>query len=108
MVAVGQGDAEPAGQRQRRCDTGDDRDGHAMPFEHVDLLASAAKDHGIAGLEAHHMLALARKRQHQRVDVVLLAALAGRALAHQHALGLAARQLEHFGGHQIIEQDDIG
>ncbi|MCY1546172.1 hypothetical protein D9M68_821540 [compost metagenome] len=107
-VAMGERDAEAAGEGQGRGDARNDRYGDAMRFEHGDFLARAAKDHRVAGLEADHMLALPGQRQHGLVDIFLPARVAPGALAHQHALGLATRQFEHVCGNQIIEQDDIG
>ena len=108
MVAMGQRQAEPAGQSQGGGDAGHHGDGNAVAFQHLDLLAGATEDHRIARFEPHHMLALLREAQHHGIDIFLLAAVARGALAHQHPPGLAAGHFEHLGRDQVIEQDHIG
>ena len=50
----------------------------------LDLLAAAAEDEGVAALEAHHVLAFARRHDHQLLDEGLRRALAAAALADVH------------------------
>ena len=52
-------------------DSGYDFERHAGLRQGLDLLAAAAEDVGVAALEAHHALALARQAHHERVDVLL-------------------------------------
>ena len=72
------------------------------------LLGGAAEHHGIAALEAHHTLAVARQTHHQAIDVVLPAGGTAAGLADQHAPRLAPRQLEDLRADQPVVEDDVG
>jgi hypothetical protein len=74
----------------------------------LDLLVGPAEDHGVAALEAHHVLAGTGQRHHQGIDLLLLAGGAVAGLADQHLFRLAAGEIEDVRRHQIVEQDHVG
>ena len=65
--------AEARRRALRGGDAGHDLDWNAGGAAGRDLLAGAAEDHRVAALEPHHPLAGPGERDHQRVDLVLLA-----------------------------------
>ena len=91
----------------RRADAGDDLDPNPGSMTGGDLLAGAGENEGVAALEPHHPPARFGKRDHQRVDLVLLASCPVAGLADQHLFRLAPRKVENFRRNQVIDQDDV-
>src|SRR5262249_62179542 len=65
----------------RGADAGDDLDWNPRSMTSGDLLGGARKNEGIAALEPHHPTDRFGRREHQRINLVLLASssVAGRA-----------------------------
>ena len=91
----------------RGGDAGHDLDWSPGRPARRDLLAGAAEDHGVAALEPHHPLAGPGERDHQRVDLVLLAGWSVAGLADQHLLGLAPGEIEDLGRDEIVDENDV-
>ncbi len=64
--------------------------GNAVGRQHLQFLAAAAEDEGVAALEPHHLPARARQLHEQGVDVVLRHAVVVALLADIDALGIVA------------------
>ena len=79
-----------------------------MRAQEIDLLAAAAEHERIAALEPHHVFAALRVLDQQLVDLFLRGAATADELADVEARGIAAREIEHFGGHQPVVHDDVG
>ena len=75
--------------------------------QEIDLLAAAAEHERIAALEAHDVFAALRMLDEQLVDLFLRGAAAADELADVETRGIAAREIEHFGGHEAVVHDDI-
>src|SRR4029453_13651497 len=88
-LPMGERNGELRGGTQRRGDAGHDLDRDAGPATGIDLLGGTAEDQGIAALETHDATAVARKPDHQRVDVVLPARRRVAGLADQDAARLS-------------------
>lgn len=108
MLAVSQRNPKPGGHRACCRDAGNDVNGNVFTVEVGDFLAGPAKDHRIAGLEPHHPFARLGELYHHSVDVLLTAALASAAFSHQHAPRLPPSKLQHLGGNEVVEEDDVG
>ena len=76
--------------------------------QEIDLLAAAAEHERIAALEAHDVLAALRVLDEQLVDLFLRGAATADELADVEARGIAAREIQDFGGHEAVVHDDIG
>ena len=61
----------------------------------------------MAAVRRRCLLAGPGEGDHHPIDVVLPAAFALAALAHQHALRLAAGKLQHIVGDQIVIENDV-
>ncbi len=79
-----------------------------MRAQVVDLLAAAPEHERIAALEPHDVLAALRVLDEQLVDLFLRGAAAADELADVEARGVAAREIQDFGGHEPVVHDDIG
>ena len=79
-----------------------------MRAQVVDLLAAAPEHERIAALEPHDVLAALRVLDEQLVDLFLRRAATADELADVEARGVAAREIQDFGGHEPVVHDDVG
>ncbi len=91
---------------ERGRDTRHDGVGNAVRLQHLELFTAAAENEGVTALQSRDALAAAGELNEQRVDALLLAALAG-FLADEDALRVAARALEHRLADQPVIKDHV-
>ena len=97
VLAVRERHAQSGGGRQPGSDAVDHLHGDAGGQQVFALLAAAAEDEGVAALQPHDVLALARRQDHQPLDEGLRRALAAAALAHVHDARTRGRM-----GHDLL------
>ncbi len=76
-------------------------------FQMRNFLARSPEQDSVAALQSDDVLALARKLQHERVDVLLTAGRAVAALTNEHSLGVRSRERQDLLRNQRIEENDI-
>jgi hypothetical protein len=108
LVAEGERKACLGGASECCRDAWHDHHRNAGGAQMLELFAAASEHERIAALEPHHALAGARRLHQAAVDLLLADAALPATLADEHALGLAARPVEHVLGHQLVVEDDVG
>jgi len=107
-LAVGERKAKLGRSALRGGDTGHHVDRDVRLLACGNFLGGAAKNEGIAALEADHAFALPGEAHHQGIDVFLLAGRLEAGLTHEHFSCFAASKIEHLARNQIVEQDHVG
>ncbi len=96
MIAVGEGNAAVGGAARRSSNARYHREGDARLGQGFQLLATPAKDKGIAPLEPHHLFAQLSLFQQQLVDRLLGHTVAARLLANKDPLGIPANKRQYL------------
>ncbi len=102
VIAVGEGNAAVGGAARCGGDARHHREGDARLGQGLELLATPAKDKGIAPLEPYHLFAQLRLFQQQLVDRLLGHTVAARLLANKDPLGIPANKRQHLLRHQPV------
>src|SRR5262249_23583079 len=102
IVAMSERDAGVRSAAARRGDARHDLERDLALRQRLDLLTAAPEDEWIAALEPQHALAFARELHEQRVDLVLRHLVLAWSLADEHALGIAAHEVEHARRDQAV------
>jgi hypothetical protein len=114
VVAVGDGDAGGLGGGDRGADAGDKLVGEAGRAQDLGLLGAAAKDHGVAALEADDVQAGAGLGEQEAVDLVLVGdglavgVAAVRAVGALVELDVGPAVGEEGGVDEVVGDDDVG
>src|SRR5262245_10541536 len=101
------------GNLQRRCggrcggDARHDLDRNARRPQRLDFLAAAPEHEGIATLQPHDSLPLARESDHQGIDLRLRLGMPSASFTDTNEHSLAARMLEDAIADKIIVQYDV-
>ncbi len=109
------GDASQC-QRQAGIGCGGERGGHAghdlagdaRCGERLHLLARAAEDHRISGLEPHDPPSSPSMAHHQGLDVPLSHCMVALALADEDTLRFGRDQIQDVGGDEGVVKHDVG
>ena len=107
-AAVGDRDAGVGWGSDGRGHAGYHLEGNAVTCKGKGLLAAAAKDEGVAALEARHAQASLRFLDKQGVDAVLGQLLLSSRLAGEDALGGGGRVVQQRRVGQPVVDDDVG
>ncbi len=108
--AVAAGERASSGGSGGECggDAGNDFEGDVGRSERGHLFGGAAKDEGIAALEADDAAMGAGVLDHERVDFFLGNGLCAAALAHVDNHCVGRRELKDCRGYEVIVEDDVG
>ena len=72
------------------------------------LFAATAEDEGVAAFEAHHILPIARGRDHEFLDEVLRRGFASAALTDMNDARAGRCKSNDLVAHQVIDQEHGG
>src|SRR5262245_55908822 len=108
VLAIGERKAKPGGRTLGGGDAGHHLNRDIRHLTSRNLFGRAAENKRVATLQAHNTLALARKADHQLIDVFLLARGAEARLADQKFSGFAAGKVENLAEDQVVKQDHVG
>jgi len=91
----------------RRANAGDDLDSDSRCATRGHLLTAAIESRALAALEPHHAPAALGQRDHESVDLVLLASGTVADATDQHLLRFAPCKVENVRRDQRVDQDDV-
>ncbi len=102
------GNASGSGHGDGGTDSRHDLERNSRGAQGQRLFAATAEDEGIAALQSHNLLALARVANQQRLDLALIGAMFARPLADINQFRAAGGEFQQLVVCQFVEENRVG